>query len=67
MMTSFVERRPLWEPSEAVKQQANVTRYMQWLAREKGLTFQTYEELWEWSVTFTSRFFIRRPPESNEH
>ena len=40
----------LWEPSEVVKQQATVTHYLQWLAREKGLIFQTYEELWEWSV-----------------
>ncbi len=57
MMTSFVEGTSLWEPSEVVKQQANVTRYMQWLAREKGLTFQTYEELWEWSVTHLEDFW----------
>src|SRR5438094_3712491 len=57
MMTSFVEGTSLWEPSEEVKQQANVTRYMQWLEREKGLTFQTYEEVWEWSVTHLEDFW----------
>ena len=45
-----VNTAPLWVPSEEVKQQANVTHYMQWLAKEKGLNFSTREELWEWSV-----------------
>ena len=49
--------QPLWEPSEDVKQQANVTRYMQWLASEKGLHFQTREELWQWSVTQLEDFW----------
>ncbi len=47
----------LWEPSEVVKQQANVTHYRQWLAREKGQSFETYEELWEWSVTHLEDFW----------
>jgi len=40
----------LWEPSQELKRQANVTRYMQWLAQEKGLSFHSREELWQWSV-----------------
>src|SRR5947209_1520861 len=51
MTASFATGTPLWEPSEEVKQKANVTQYIQWLAREKGLTFQIYEELWEWSLS----------------
>jgi len=43
MTASFAAGTPLWEPSEEVKQKANVTQYIQWLAREKGLTFQIYE------------------------
>ena len=39
MTASFATGTPLWEPSEEVKQKANVTQYIQWLAREKGLTF----------------------------
>ncbi len=39
MTASFAAETPLWEPSEEVKQKANVTQYIQWLAREKGLTF----------------------------
>ena len=57
MKTPLAEGMPLWEPSEEVKQQANVTRYMQWLAREQGRTFQTYEELWQWSVTHLEDFW----------
>jgi NADPH2:quinone reductase len=40
MTASFAAGTPLWEPSEEVKQKANVTQYIQWLAREKGLTLQ---------------------------
>src|SRR5438876_12208162 len=50
MQSSAEKNVFLWEPSEVVKQQATVTHYLQWLATEKGLIFQTYEELWEWSV-----------------
>ncbi len=57
MQRPFGDDQPLWEPSEAVKQQANMTHYMQWLAREKGLHFQTREELWRWSVTQLEDFW----------
>ncbi len=50
MSTSFEESVLLWEPSEEIKRNANVTLYMQWLAQEKGLHFQTQAELWQWSV-----------------
>src|SRR5579883_1872866 len=57
MATPFGDERPLWEPSEELKRDANVTHYMQWLAREKGLHFQTREELWEWSVNRLEDFW----------
>ena len=50
MVTPFGDDRPLWEPSEDAKKQANVTRYMQWLERERGLHFRTRDELWHWTV-----------------
>ena len=34
----------LWEPSEKMKQQANLTTYMQWLESEKGLHFDIPEK-----------------------
>ncbi len=48
---------PLWEASEEVKQQANITRYMQWLEREKGLHFDSRQALWLWSVTHLEDFW----------
>ena len=47
----------LWEPGEDVIQRANLTRYMQWLGSEKGLTFQEYPTLWQWSVTEIEDFW----------
>ncbi|MBE3559735.1 MAG: acetoacetate--CoA ligase [Ktedonobacteraceae bacterium] len=57
MITPPQDVRPLWEPTEAMKQQANVTHYMQWLTREKGLHFQSREELWQWSVDHLEDFW----------
>jgi acetoacetyl-CoA synthetase len=47
----------LWEPSENIKQQANLTKYMQWLESEKGLHFDDPEKLWEWSVISLEDFW----------
>lgn len=54
---SIASELPLWEPTEDLKQQANLTRYMQWLEREKGLHFASREELWNWSVTQLEDFW----------
>ncbi len=40
----------LWEPTAERVERATLTRYMAWLERERGLTFDSYERLWEWSV-----------------
>ena len=50
-MTEAVEGTLLWEPSQGFKENAKITGYMRWLSEEKGLSFESYEELWEWSVT----------------
>ncbi|HEU5226654.1 MAG TPA: AMP-binding protein, partial [Ktedonobacteraceae bacterium] len=47
----------LWQPSEAMKQQANVIRYMDWLESTKGLGLQSPDKLWEWSVTNIEDFW----------
>ena len=47
----------LWEPSPTVKEQANLTHYMAWLEEKYGLTFDTYHELWHWSVTEIEQFW----------
>ena len=40
----------LWTPSAERRAHANVTRFSQWLARERGLRFDDYAALWRWSV-----------------
>ena len=50
MATPISEGTLLWEPSEETKQHSNMRRYMQWLERERGLHFNTPDELWQWSV-----------------
>ena len=41
----------IWRPSEDTIDRANITRYLEWLARHRGLTFARYQDLWRWSVT----------------
>ena len=57
MVTPFGHDVPLWEAAEDVKQAANITRYMQWLKREKSLNFQTRDDLWQWSVDHLEDFW----------
>ncbi|HUN72925.1 MAG TPA: acetoacetate--CoA ligase [Steroidobacteraceae bacterium] len=40
----------LWTPSEEWVRRSNLTAYMGWLARNRKLSFETYDELWRWSV-----------------
>ncbi len=47
----------LWTPSEDRIERATLTRYSRWLADTRGLTFDSYEELWRWSVTELEAFW----------
>ena len=40
----------LWSPSAEWVTNAQLTKYMSWLAAERGLRFADYRELWDWSV-----------------
>jgi acetoacetyl-CoA synthetase len=50
-MAAIHEGSLLWEPSPKIVADANLTHYMGWLAAEHELTFSSYRELWQWSVT----------------
>lgn len=56
-MAAASEQTPLWVPSEAVKQQSNLTRYMRWLEQHRGVHAATREELWRWSVDHLEDFW----------
>jgi acetoacetyl-CoA synthetase len=47
----------LWTPAAERIDQATMTRYVRWLAAERGLAFDDYEALWEWSVTEVEQFW----------
>ncbi|MEZ5059314.1 MAG: acetoacetate--CoA ligase [Saprospiraceae bacterium] len=49
--------RKLWEPSESFINHSNLTKYMSWLKSEKGLQFNDYQSLWEWSVENIETFW----------
>ncbi len=51
------EGEVLWTPSAAQVEDANVTRFLKWLARERGRQFASYEALWKWSVTELEEFW----------
>ena len=47
----------LWKPSAAQVEDANLTRFMKWLARERGLQFANYDALWRWSISELEEFW----------
>ncbi len=47
----------LWEPSEEAKANANITRFMRWLADTRRLRFDDYHQLWRWSVSDLDGFW----------
>lgn len=47
----------LWKPDNDVIESANMTAFMNWLKAEKGLTFSTYADLWQWSVDDIEAFW----------
>ena len=56
-MAETTEGIQLWEPSNDFKENARISDYMKWLAVEKELTFEDYNDLWEWSVTDLEGFW----------
>jgi acetoacetyl-CoA synthetase len=59
MTTKSTEQGPrrLWEPSPEQISRATLTRFTDWLAAERGLSFASYEDLWQWSVRDLDAFW----------
>ena len=47
---SAAEGELLWEPSAELVERSRLTEFMRWLEAERGLAFDGYQELWQWSV-----------------
>lgn len=50
-------RKPLWEPSEERKNQANITRFIGLVNEKYGLEVDSYHQLWNWSVENIADFW----------
>jgi acetoacetyl-CoA synthetase len=48
---------PLWRPSPEAVERSALTAYTHWLERESGLSFESYEALWRWSVDHPEAFW----------
>ena len=46
----MTEDFPLWTPTPSFVEQSNLKQYEQWLTHHRGLQFEGYEALWEWSI-----------------
>jgi acetoacetyl-CoA synthetase len=47
----------LWEPSAQLAERSRLTKFMRWLESERGLRFDGYEALWQWSVDDLDAFW----------
>ncbi|HKY38549.1 MAG TPA: acetoacetate--CoA ligase [Polyangiaceae bacterium] len=52
-----IEGQLLWEPSPARCAASRLRHFMGWLGRERGRSFDSYEELWSWSVVSLGDFW----------
>ena len=47
----------LWTPSETEVNNSNLVHFTQWLAKHYGLSFNNYNDLWQWSVDNVADFW----------
>lgn len=47
----------LWTPSAERIADAGITHYQHWLKEKQGLSFNCYDQLWQWSVTEIEAFW----------
>ncbi|OBF29697.1 acetoacetate--CoA ligase [Mycobacterium sp. ACS4331] len=50
--------QPLWTPSAELVRDCELTRYLSWLATERGWKFSDYRQLWQWSTTELDQFWL---------
>jgi len=56
-LSSARRGEPLWTPSADRVERASMSRYMRWLAAERGVAADDYHALWDWSVTELEDFW----------
>jgi acetoacetyl-CoA synthetase len=56
-MTSTPPQAPLWEPSEEQLERSEMAQFMRWAGERRGTGFESYDELWRWSVGDVEAFW----------
>ncbi|WP_233855709.1 acetoacetate--CoA ligase [Paraburkholderia sp. HD33-4] len=57
MNVSIDSLTPAWSPASQFAKSARVTHFMRWLNTERGLAFDDYDALWQWSVDHVDDFW----------
>jgi acetoacetyl-CoA synthetase len=47
----------LWTPPADIRERSGIGRYLGWLERERGRSFEGYHDLWSWSVDDLAGFW----------
>ena len=56
-MTGLAAGEIFWEPADDARETTQIGNYLDWLERERGLTFVDYPSLSEWSVSELEAFW----------
>jgi len=48
----------VWSPPADARGRSRIGRYLQWLQSERGLSFASYQSLWEWSTAELEDFWV---------
>jgi acetoacetyl-CoA synthetase len=58
MTVESLNEQPLWSPSSAHRERANLSRFMQCVRARQGREFKDYAELHQWSIREPDRFWF---------
>lgn len=53
-----VEGTLLWEPDLEFRKSSNLSGFMEWLSKRRGIRFDDYEALWRWSTDQLEDFWL---------
>lgn len=57
MSDGVVDPKPIWTPSQDAVESSQLSAYTQWLRQNRGLDFDSYDGLWQWSVDQPEEFW----------
>ncbi|MHB8531849.1 MAG: AMP-binding protein, partial [Solirubrobacteraceae bacterium] len=56
-MSSVNSGQPLWTPSAQWAERTEMVRFMRWASEREGRPFDSYEQLWRWSIDELESFW----------